>query len=413
MKKLKLIFIFILLIIIFAITFYFYKNKEMNDFLNNIEEEKINVNKYYVYGNHLNIEGSLNKEFSNVKNIKLLLKSNLEEIEYDINYNIDSDFSFYIRQYINNGINIENLNNNKFYILLKFIYKNNDIEYYGLKNNTDYNNTIYYTITNYKKNINFDNIMNIDSKINNDNEIYDIVIDAGHGGNDPGAINGKYYESNLTLDYALSLKDDLENLGYKVKLTRESDTTLSTYGTNSRTSIPYESKAKYLFSIHFNSNEFYINYGGIEIYTPNNMNLDFATTLAKNIVDNTSLGYSTNNGFKEKDGIYIRTMSNADIENIKNEARENNFEPYNVTTSTPYLYMLRETGGIITNAYMDGRNKKYSKNEYYNSNIAPESYLLELGYLNNSNDLNIIINEKDKYTSVIAKTIDKYIKNNS
>ena len=45
----------------------------------------------------------------------------------------------------------------------------------------------------------------------------------------------------------------LENLGYKVKLTRDSDIKLNNYGKDSRTSIVYESKAKYLFSIHFNS----------------------------------------------------------------------------------------------------------------------------------------------------------------
>lgn len=412
MKKLKIMILFILLIIIFATTFYFYKNKEMENFLDNIEEEKINVDKYYIYGNNLNIKGSLNKKFNNIKNVKLILKSNLEEIEYDIKYEIKNGFNFYISEYINKGINLEKLNNNKFYILLKFTYENNNIEYYGLKNNTNYKNTTYYTINDYKKNINFNNIMNIDSKINNDKEVYDIVIDAGHGGNDPGAISGKYYESNLTLDYTLSLKEKLENLGYKVKLTRNQNTTLNSYGKNSRTSIPYESKAKYLFSIHFNSSENYISYNGFEIYAPNNMNLEFATTISKNIVDNTSLNYSTNTGFKIKDGVYVRTMSNTDIENLKNEAIKNNFTPYNVTTSTPYLYMLRETGGIITNAFVDGR-KDNIKNEYYNSNIAPESYLLELGYINNKNDLNIILKEKDKYTSIIANTIDEHIKNNS
>ena len=394
MKKLKII--FILLIIIFATTFYFYKQNKIKDFLNNIEEEKINVDKYYIYGNHLNIEGSINKQFNNIKSVKLILKSNLEEKEYNIKYDLKNNFSFYTSEYINDGINLEQLNNNKFYILLKFTYENNNIEYYGLKNNTTYKNTTYYTINNYKKNINFDNIMNIDSKTNNDKEIYDLVIDAGHGGNDPGAINDKYYESNLTLEYTLSLKEKLENLGYKVKLTRNQNKTINTYGKNSRTSIPYESKAKYLFSIHFNSSEKNISYNGIEIYTPNNMNLEFATTLSKNIVDNTSLNYSTNTGFKVKNGVYVRTMSDIDIENL----------------IIPYLYMLRETGGIITKAFVDGR-KDNIKNEYYNSNIAPESYLLELGYINNKNDLNIILKEKEKYTNAIANTIDKHIKNNS
>ena len=40
--------------------------------------------------------------------------------------------------------------------------------------------------------------------------------------------------------------------------------------------------------------------------------------------------------------------------------------------------MLRETGGIVTGAYVDGRNKEFGKNKYYNSNIGVEAYLLEL-----------------------------------
>ena len=208
------------------------------------------------------------------------------------------------------------------------------------------------------------------------------------------------------------LKEKLESFGYKTKLTRDSDIKLNNYGKDSRTSIVYESKAKYLFSIHFNSSENYISYSGIEIYLPNNMNLSFASTLSKNIVNNTSLNYSTNNSFKVKDGIYIRNMQSIDIKNMKEDAIKNNYNPYDISTSTPYLYILRETGGIITNAYVDGR-KNNIKNEYYKSNIAPESYLLELGYINNKKDLTIILNEKEKYIDTIANSIINKIKSDS
>ena len=96
---------------------------------------------------------------------------------------------------------------------------------------------------------------------------------------------------------------------------------------------------------------------------------------------------------------------------MKNEAIKNGYEMYNADTSTPYLYMIRETGGFMTKAYIDGRNTKYDNNNYYNSNIGSESYLLELGYINNKNDINFIINNKDNYSKVIAYGIDEYIKN--
>ena len=52
-----------------------------------------------------------------------------------------------------------------------------------------------------------------------------IVIDAGHGGVDPGAIGRKKsYEKNITLQSALELKEILESTGkYKIVLTRDSD----------------------------------------------------------------------------------------------------------------------------------------------------------------------------------------------
>ena len=50
--------------------------------------------------------------------------------------------------------------------------------------------------------------------------------------------------------------------------------------------------------------------------------------------------------------------------------------------------MIREIGGIITGAYIDDRNKEtVGYNPYYKSNVGVEGYLLELGYLTNSNDL--------------------------
>lgn len=51
-----------------------------------------------------------------------------------------------------------------------------------------------------------------------------VVIDAGHGGNDPGAIAGDRREKDLTLAAALSLRDRLERTGrYRVVMTRDRD----------------------------------------------------------------------------------------------------------------------------------------------------------------------------------------------
>lgn len=55
-----------------------------------------------------------------------------------------------------------------------------------------------------------------------------VVLDAGHGGSDPGAVgvNG-LYEKVVNLDVVLKLRDELVKRGYEVYLTRDRDTGLS------------------------------------------------------------------------------------------------------------------------------------------------------------------------------------------
>ena len=73
--------------------------------------------------------------------------------------------------------------------------------------------------------------------------------------------------------------------------------------------------------------------------------------------------------------------------------------------------MLREPGGVVTGAYIDGRNPKKPGNPYYNSNHGCESYLVELGYLSSSTNLNILLSEKEKYVEAIVEAIKEELKN--
>ena len=53
-----------------------------------------------------------------------------------------------------------------------------------------------------------------------------IVIDAGHGGEDPGASGNGIVEKELTLKIAQYLKKRFDELGIQSSLTRDSDITL-------------------------------------------------------------------------------------------------------------------------------------------------------------------------------------------
>ena len=162
--------------------------------------------------------------------------------------------------------------------------------------------------------------------------------------------------------------------------------------------------AKYLFSIHLNSNSAdYVR--GVEVYTADNIDYTFAENIARNIVSIAGSNYSTNRINRVSDGVYTRTFSDLDIDSSLEEYKRKNMKAYDITTKSNYYYMIRETGGIMTGAYVDDRNSpKILGNPYFKSNIGSESYLLELGYLTNSTDLNNIDTNMDKYVDAIVNS---------
>lgn len=54
-----------------------------------------------------------------------------------------------------------------------------------------------------------------------------IVIDPGHGGTDPGAVNGDMKEKDYNLLISKYMYNRFKELGVPVKLTRETDISLS------------------------------------------------------------------------------------------------------------------------------------------------------------------------------------------
>ena len=80
----------------------------------------------------------------------------------------------------------------------------------------------------------------------------DIVIDPGHGDHDPGAVADDIYEKDITLDIALKTEKILKDAGYRVQLTRTSDSFLELH---KRAEFANKRKAKVFVSIHCNSSE--------------------------------------------------------------------------------------------------------------------------------------------------------------
>ena len=413
MKKL---FIIIILAILGYFGYSFYKNNSepvkqkfiYEDILNTILDKKVDVNSLTIYGKYLNIKGVLPTEEGTYS---LVLKNN--EVEEEIKILVDNK-EFSTNKYINDGINLEKLKTGEYLFLLR---NNTTNSYYNLINKTEYHDNEYYTITRNKKN----NLITLnDEKYNEINywllkvketelpsKYYDIVIDPGHGGVDTGAGNGKYNESTFTLDYAKTLKEELEKYGLKIKLTREDSNGIDHYGVGSRTGIPYEVKAKLMLSIHLNSSASKVPLG-VEIYRAYQDNNDFAKVLADNITKEANTPYSNNPINKVIDGVYMRVYSKENINALAKEAKRDGYEPYVLGDDETYYYFIRETGGIMTKAFSDGRNPKYKANIYRNYNQGVEAYLCELAYISQSKDLNNIINNKAGYIKGLVNSVLTY-----
>lgn len=92
-----------------------------------------------------------------------------------------------------------------------------------------------------------------------------VVIDAGHGGRDPGAGTGAIREKDLTLAIARALRSDLlRSGGIRVALTRDDDRFLSLA---ERSAIARRMGADLFISIHADSTEGETDAVGASIYT--------------------------------------------------------------------------------------------------------------------------------------------------
>lgn len=177
-----------------------------------------------------------------------------------------------------------------------------------------------------------------------------VVIDAGHGGSDSGAIGNGIIEKNLTLDISKYMYDRLKELGVPVKLTRNSDVDLPASERPQRVLDQYgNGKDVIVISNHINA-------GGAEgaevIYALRNKD-----TLAKKILDEL-----------EKQGQLVRKYYQRRLPSDYNK---------------DYYYMLRNTPNT-------------------------EALIVEYGFLDNTSDANKLKNNYKKYAEAFVKAVTEY-----
>lgn len=129
---------------------------------------------------------------------------------------------------------------------------------------------------------------------------YKIVLDAGHGGSDPGAVFDGRQEKDDALSLTLALGNYLENQGIDVVYTRTTDVYQTPF---EKAQIANRENADYFISIHRNSSPEPNQYHGVEtlVYDRSGVKLDMAENINGALGE---LGFS-NLGVKERPGLVV------------------------------------------------------------------------------------------------------------
>jgi len=211
-----------------------------------------------------------------------------------------------------------------------------------------------------------------------------IVIDAGHGGKDPGATAGSTYEKNINLNFSKYLLNAMRNKfkDIQILLSREDDTFISLENrvvfSNSRNT----SKNTGLFiSIHANSSPFSTKASGFEIYF---LDYNLADEKIKDLVKKENLDTEDN-----EINLYINRLLNEELIYESELLAKYIFEYY-----SSYEKSIKAKKVLGAPFYVLAYNQ------------VP-SILIEMGYMSNKNDLKNM--QSEQYKSNLALSIIKGI----
>lgn len=222
-----------------------------------------------------------------------------------------------------------------------------------------------------------------------------VVIDAGHGGKDGGAVRGKYKEKDINLGVALALGRLLEkNKDVKVIYTRKTDTFI---GLNNRAEKANKAKANLFISIHTNSTE--------------------SKTTTANGVSIYILGLA-----KSKENLSVAKRENSVILLEDNySSKYEGFDP-----NSPESYIIFE---FMANKYMEQslqfatftqkniatsakrRNRGVHQAEFLVlKNTSMPSVLIELGFINNPTEAKYLVSQagQNSLANAIYQGFEKY-----
>ncbi len=179
-----------------------------------------------------------------------------------------------------------------------------------------------------------------------------IMLDAGHGGRDPGAVYNGRQEKDDTLALTLAIGEILQGRGIDVLYTRTTDVYESPY---QKAMEANEAGVDFFISIHRNSSPTPNTYSGVEslVYDKSGIKLQMAENINEQLE---SIGF-VNLGVKERPGLVVlrRTRMPAVLVEVgfinsdtDNQLFDNNFDDISLAIAEGILDTLQMNGLIET-----------------------------------------------------------------
>ena len=222
-----------------------------------------------------------------------------------------------------------------------------------------------------------------------------VVIDAGHGGKDPGAVANKIREKDLNLTVSRLLVARLKEFGIDARLTRDSDVYLTL---RRRTEIANAMNADLFVSIHGNALPPGRSATGMEIYLMALPTDKDAMELAR--FENRELAEDNGDSTKAADK---RTQTLlAILGNMQQNAK--------ISESTgfaEYLFNAGKSGGL--------KMRRVAQAPFYVlRGAAMPAVLVELGFLTDKQEAKLLADKtyQQKMADALARGIRDYLKNN-
>ena len=217
-----------------------------------------------------------------------------------------------------------------------------------------------------------------------------VVIDAGHGGKDPGAGSGEVMEKTLTLALALALRDELvKQGGVRVALTRSDDTYVLL---DERPAIARRMGADLFISIHADSTGGDGSAMGATVYT---LSAKGSSQTAERIA-------ARENAADQINGVWIKDQSdtvNAILVDLSQRESQ--------TAAQQFAELiLREARGVMP--FKDAAVQSAAFVVLKSPDVP--SVLFETGYINNPGDLERLttVAGRQGFAATIAQAIKVY-----